>query len=407
MSALKSPRHFFALPVIGMFAMASLLLACAKPPEKVEDIRPVRVIVAHSSNADVNAEFPGQVQARIESQLGFRVAGKIIARKVDVGALVKKGQVLMQLDPQDLQLSQAQAGASLRAYETNRDLANADLKRYQDLRDKNFVSQTVLDSKVTAYKAAQANVEAAQALLRGQSNQTGYGTLVADVDGVVTAVDAEVGQVVAAGTPVVKVAKSGEKEVLIGLPEDKVEALRKLGDVQVRLWSAPGVVIPAKIREISPSADPATRTYAVKVAIPDSATQAQLGMTALVRFSSTMAAAMVKVPLTALFYDQQKSSVWLVENGVVRLVPVQVGNASGNDILLSGGVSDGQRVVTAGVNMLRAGQKVTILGEEIPVAVAAPAAEPIMAAATTAATAGAPAPASAADTAKVAAGAAK
>ena len=182
-----------------------------------------------ASNVDVNAEFSGEVRPRFESRLGFRVGGKITARKVDVGSTVKRGQVLMQLDPQDLQLSQAQALANLRAAETNRDLASAEMKRYQELRVKNFVSQAVIDAKVSAYKAAQASVDAAQAGYRGQSNQAGYATLVSDVDGVVTAVDAEVGQVVAAGTPVVRVARLDEKEIVIGMPEDKVDDLAQGG----------------------------------------------------------------------------------------------------------------------------------------------------------------------------------
>lgn len=364
MFAPKSPAHVPSLYALGILALACGLTGCSKPPDKVADIRPVRVLVAQGSKADVSAEFSGDVRARVESQLAFRVPGKIVKRQVDVGALVKKGQLLMQLDAQDLQLSQAQAGAALRANQTNLDLAQAELKRYQELRAKNFVSQAVWDSKVSACKAAQASVESAQAALRGQANQTGYSTLVADVDGVVTAVDGEVGQVVAAGAPVVKLAKSGEKEVLIGLPEDRVEALRAVNHVQVRMWSAPTVLIAGKIREISPSADAQTRTYAARVSIPDSATDVRLGMTAMVQFTSTLPREMVRVPLTALFYNKQQTSVWLVEGGKVRLVPVQIATANGNDLLLASGVNPGQSVVTAGVNMLKEGQQVTILGAD-------------------------------------------
>ncbi len=342
-----------------------LLSACSKPAEKTEDVRPVRAIVLASSDIDVNAEFSGEVRARVESRLGFRVGGKIVARKVDVGTLVKHGQVLMQLDPQDLKLSEAQALAGLRAAETNRDLARAELKRYQELRSKNFVSQAVLDAKDSTFKAAQANVDAAQAAYRGQSNQAGYASLLSDVDGVVTAVDAEVGQVVAPGTPVVRVARAGEKEVVIGIPEDKVEVLRRVPGVQVRLWANPKDTVAGKIREISPVADPSTRTYAVKVAIPDSLAEAKLGMTAVVQFSSRSATPQIKVPLTALFYEKKTTSVWVVEGGTVKLVPVAVVGTAGNDVVL-GGVKAGQTVVTAGVNLLKPGQKVKILGEDLP-----------------------------------------
>jgi RND family efflux transporter MFP subunit len=344
----------------------AMLGACSKPAEKTEDIRPVRAISLVSSDIDVNAEFSGEVRARVESRLGFRVGGKIVSRKVDVGTLVKKGQVLMQLDPQDLQLSQAQALANLRAAETNRDLAKAELQRYQELRSKSFVSQAVLDAKDSTYKAAQANVDAAQAGYRGQSNQAGYASLLADVDGVVTAVDAEVGQVVSPGTQVVRVAKSGEKEIVIGIPEDKVDTLRRIPDVHVRLWADPKNAVIGKIRELSPVADPSTRTYTVKVSIPDSLAEAKLGMTAVVQFASQTPTPQIKVPLTALFYEKSSTSVWVVENGAVKLVPVTIGGVAGNEIVIATGVKPGQTVVTAGVNLLKPGQKVKILGNDLP-----------------------------------------
>ncbi len=361
------PNKLRPIPaVLAAASVLALLSACSKPAEKAEDIRPVRAIVLASSDIDVNAEFSGEVRPRVESRLGFRVGGKIVSRKVDVGTLVKHGQVLMQLDPQDLKLSEAQALAGLRAAETNRDLARAELKRYQELRSKNFVSQAVLDAKDSAYKAAQANVDAAQAAYRGQSNQAGYASLLSDVDGVVTAVDAEVGQVVAPGTQVVRVARSGEKEVVIGLPEDKVDVLRRVADVQVRLWAHPKDVVAGKIREISPVADPSTRTYTVKVSIPDSLAEAKLGMTAVVQFSSRTATPQIKVPLTALYYEKKITSVWVVDGGTVKLVPVLVAGTAGNDIVLGGGVKPGQTVVTAGVNLLKPGQKVKILGDDLP-----------------------------------------
>ena len=363
MSALKILRP--GAPALALAASLALLLAaCSKPAEKAEDIRPVRAITIHADSVGVSAEFAGEVRPRVESRLGFRVGGKVTSRKVDPGTMVRRGQVLMQLDPQDLQLSQAQAKAGLRASETGRDLAKAELKRYQELRVKNFVSQAVLDAKISSFNAAQANVDAAQAAYFGQSNQAGYATLVADIDGVVTAVDAEVGQVVAPGTPVVRVAKTGEKEIVIGLPEDQVDTLRKVEDVTVRLWANPNVVIPGKIREVSPVADAATRTYAVKVSIPDSAGDVKLGMTARVQFASTTATPMIRVPLTALFHEKSVTSVWIVDKDVVRLVPVQVGGTSGNEVVLSAGVKSGQTVVTAGVNLLKPGQKVKILPQD-------------------------------------------
>ncbi len=349
---------------VALCIAVSALAACSKKVEKVEEIRPVRAMVIAAGNADVVAEFPGEVRARVESRLGFRVGGKIMARKVDVGTIVRRGQVLMQLDPQDLQLAQRQADAAMKSALSNRDLAAAELKRYQELRDKNFVSQATLDSKQTAYQSALSGYDQAVASLRNQSNQTGYAVLTADVDGVVTAVDAEAGQVVAAGVPVVSVAQAGDKEVVIGVPEDKVDALRRSADVRVRLWANPNEMIVGKIREVSPIADAATRTYTFKVALPDSAKDVRLGMTAYVAFAGKTSGDMIRLPLTALYPVNGKTSVWRVENGAVKIVPVQLGGQSGNDVLIASGLAAGQTVVTAGVNLLKPGQKVKILGAE-------------------------------------------
>ncbi len=344
---------------------AAALVACSKPAPPVEDVRPVRVTTLAADTAGERLEFSGDVRPRYESQLGFRVGGKIVERKVDVGATVRRGDVLMRLDPQDLRLAESQARATLRAAETERDLARADYKRHVDLRAQNFVSQAVLDAKQSALKAGQANVDAARAGLRGQANQANYTNLAADADGVVTAIEAEVGQVVQPGSPVVRVARTVEKEVVIGIPEDKVGQLRAARDVTVRLWANEAVAIRGKIREVSPVADPATRTYTVKVAIPENA-EVRLGMTATVELATGgNGAAGLRLPLTALVQHKGASSVWIVENGAVKLVPVQVVGQVRNDVLVTGQVAAGQNVVTAGVNLLRDGQKVRILTADV------------------------------------------
>jgi multidrug efflux system membrane fusion protein len=364
-------RQLVALPVpsskvLSVISLLSLVLlvACSKKVEKTEDIRPVRTIKASLAGSEISTEFSGEVRARVESRLGFRVPGKIVARHVELGSLVKRGQVLMQLDPQDLLLGQAQAKAGLSAAESNRDLAKAELKRYQDLREKNFVAQAVLDAKETSYKAAQASYEQAKAGFSNQSNQAGYANLMADVDGVVTAIEAEVGQVVSAGTSVVRVAKVGDMDVIVGVPEDKINSIRQMTDVTVKLWANSGEIYPAKLRELSPIADPVTRTFVAKIALPDTAKEVRLGMTASVSFGMKSPVSMIPLPLTALLQEKNISSVWVVESGMVRLVPVQIASTSGEDILISGGIQPGQTIVTAGVNLLKAGQKVRMLGVE-------------------------------------------
>jgi RND family efflux transporter MFP subunit len=362
------PRTAMVAASLGITLTLTMGLAgCSKEAPPPEDVRPVRALILVAGGAKATAEFSGDVRPRYESRLGFRVGGKISARKVDVGTRVQRGTLLMQLDPQDLRLGQAQAQASLRAAQTNADLAHAELKRYQDLRSQNFVSQAVLDQKIAAAHSSQSSVEAARAQLREQANQTGYASLESDANGVVTAIDAEVGQVVAPGAPVVRVARTDEKEVVIGVPEDQVDELRHGGEVRVRLWADPNRSIAGRIREVSPVADPATRTYTVKVSIP-AGDEVRLGMTAvvqLVRKASGAADGQVRVPLSALVQNKGASNVWVIENGAVRLQPVQVGGVAGNDVQLAGGVRAGQTIVTAGVNLLKNGQKVKILTADV------------------------------------------
>ena len=341
-----------------------LLASCSRPVEKVEEIRPVRAMVVAAGTGKTIIELAGEIQPRYESQLGFRVGGKLIARKVEVGTLVKRGQVLMQLDPLDLQLAQSQAKAAVSATESTLALAKADLDRYRELRQKNFVSQALLDAKEAAYKSAMASHEQANAGLKVQANQSSYSTLYADADGVITAVQAEVGQVVAAGTPVVKLARTAEKEVRVSIPEDQIEVLRQVTDLAVKTWANSNVAISGRLRELSPIADPATRTYTAKISLPRAGPEIRLGMTASVQFAAP-ALPGIHLPMTALVNSKEGTAVWVVESGVVKLVPVQVASATGTEVLVAQGLSAGQSVVTAGVNQLRPGQKVSLLGQEL------------------------------------------
>ena len=358
-----------SLVQLGRALSASTLLclvlaSCSRPVEKVEEIRPVRAMVVAAGTGKTIIELAGEIQPRYESQLGFRVGGKLIARKVEVGTLVKRGQVLMQLDPLDLQLAQSQAKAAVSATESTLALAKADLDRYRELRQKNFVSQALLDAKEAAYKSAIASHEQANAGLKVQANQSSYSTLYADADGVITAVQAEVGQVVAAGTPVVKLARTAEKEVRVSIPEDQIEVLRQVTDLAVKTWANSNVAISGLLRELSPIADPATRTYTAKISLPRAGPEIRLGMTATVQFA-VPALPGIHLPMTALVNSKEGTAVWVVESGVVKLVPVQVASATGTDVLIAQGLSAGQSVVTAGVNQLRPGQKVSLLGQEL------------------------------------------
>lgn len=357
----------------SVIAMAMLLAACSEKPPVVEDIRPVRAIQIAAAGAETVLELAGEIQPRYESRLGFRVSGKVIARQVEIGSVVKRGQVLMQIDPRDLQLSQSQANASVNAAASNLSLAKAEYERYRELRQKNFVSQAVLDAKEASYKSALATHEQSNAALNIATNQNSYANLIADADGVVTALQAEAGQVVAAGTPVVQLARTGEKEARISIPEDQVELVRQVKEMKVRIWANQSLVLRGQLRELSPVADPATRTYTAKISIPNAPPEVRLGMTATVSFITKADKNLIRLPLTALFNDKNQTSIWVIENGVVRSVPVQVGGVMGNEVVIASGVNAGQMIVTAGVNTLRSGQKVKVLGQELDVKAQLPA----------------------------------
>ncbi|MCA3187350.1 MULTISPECIES: efflux RND transporter periplasmic adaptor subunit [unclassified Cupriavidus] len=350
---------------IGLLAVAGLLAlaGCGKQAEPVEDVRPVRVMQLSPAAGKTDYEFSGEVRPRIESRLGFRVGGKISARLVDVGATVRKGQPLARLDPTDLALAESGARAQYDAAKTDRDLAAADLKRYKELAAKNFISAAELNRRQATFDSAASRLDQAQASLRNQSNQTGYAVLTADADGVVTAIDTEVGQVVTPGQPVIRVAQTAEKEVAIGLPEDQVDMLRGITDVSIHTWSDPHRILPGRVREISAAADPVTRTYPTRVSIPNPPADLRIGMTAVVSFTRTGDAATIRVPLTALLQDKGANHVWIYQpgqggSGTVKPVPVTLGAAQGNLIEVRHGLSPGQTIVTAGVHLLKPGQKV-------------------------------------------------
>ena len=255
--------HSKLFPTALTLVAATLLLsACSKPVPSAEPIRAVKVLTVGVEGMRAGGEFAGEVRARVESRLGFRVGGKIVRRQVELGQRVKAGAILAQLDPQDYQLAAQAAKAQVTAALTNRDLAAADFKRYKELRDQNFISGAELERRDAALKAAQAQLDQAQAQGSAQGNQAAYTTLVADVSGVVTAVEAEPGQVVAAGTPVVRIAQDGPRDVVFAVPEDKVAQIKSGSGVEVRAWGAQASVR-GVVREVAASADPVTRTFAV------------------------------------------------------------------------------------------------------------------------------------------------
>jgi membrane fusion protein, multidrug efflux system len=328
-------------------------------------VRAVKVLTVGAQAFQSGHEFSGEVRARVESRLGFRVAGKIVQRQAELGQRVKAGQVLAQLDPQDYRLAADAARAQVAAASTNRDLAAADFKRYVTLREQNFISGAELERRETTLKAAQAQLEQAQAQLASQGNQARYTTLVADVSGVITGIEAEPGQVVTAGTPVVRIAQDGARDVVFAVPEDKVVAIRPGTDVTVKPWAGAGT-LQGKVREVAASADPVTRTYTVKVAMQGDA-QPPLGATVTVypQALSLAGAQVIKLPTSALRQEGKSTAVWVLDRATmtVKSQPVQVATADGNEAVIAAGLQPGMTVVSAGVHVLAPGQKVTVWQE--------------------------------------------
>ena len=350
-----------------------LLQACSKPVPAEEPVRAVKVLTVGLDAMQSGAEYAGEVRSRVESRLGFRVSGKLLRRNVEMGQHVRAGELLAQLDPQDFKLAADGARAQLAAAATNRDLAIADYKRYKDLREQNFISAAELERRDTALKAAQAQVDQAQAQLAGLGNQTAYANLVADVAGVVTSVDAEPGQVLAAGTPVLRIAQDGPRDVVFAVPEDKVGKLKVGSQVLVQAW-AEQKSASAVVREVAASADAVTRTYTVKVGLTGSENW-PLGSTVTVapKALDRSGPSVIKLPTSALQHDGEKAAVWVLEKATmtVRLQPIAITTADGNEVVVSRGLEPGMQVVSVGAHVLNPGQKVTIYQSKQAAAAAA------------------------------------
>jgi multidrug efflux system membrane fusion protein len=364
-STFAMPTQFMRRSLLLVTA-ALALAACSKPAPTEEPIRAVKVMTVGLASMTSGAEFAGEVRARVESRLSFRVGGKMVRRPAELGQRVLAGQLLAQLDPQDLKLAGEAARAQAAAATINRDLAAADFKRFKELREKNFISGAELERREAALKGAQAQVDQSQAQASGQGNQASYANLIADGSGVVTSVDAEPGQVVGAGTPIVRIAQDGPRDVVFAVPEDKVAQIKLGSGVEVRIWSSK-TVLKGLVREVAASADPVTRTFAVKVAL-DTTQTLPLGTTVSVvpQALDRSAVQVIKLPTTALQHSGKGAAVWVVDatSMTLKLQPVEIATADGNEVVIAAGLQPGMQVVVAGVHVLSPGQKVVIYKEK-------------------------------------------
>jgi RND family efflux transporter MFP subunit len=341
---------------------ALLLAGCGREaPPPSADIRPVRAEQVGVRAEYSGTRYAGEVRARHETELAFRVAGRVQTRAVEVGTQVKAGQVIATLDPQDYALAVGAAQAQLTAAEAEAKLAQQDLQRFSELRAQNFISQAELDRRRTTAEAAQARARQLRAETARQGNQQAYTRLTAPHAGVVTAITLEPGQVVAAGQPVAQLARSGEREVRIDVPENALDALRAARTLTIRLWTAPDVRYAGRLRELSPMADAASRTYSARVSFAEPDAAVKLGMTATVEVGSE-ATPGLSVAQAALFKINGQPQVWVVDRQTLKVAArsVQLGALSGDRAAIVSGLAAGEWVVTAGVHKIAPGQRVRL-----------------------------------------------
>lgn len=350
------------LLVLAAALALAFLAACkdevAKAP--VEIARPVLVQRAAYISREPTRSFVGTIRPRIESDLGFRVAGKAERRLVNVGDRVRRGEALARLDEIDLRLQAEQAEAELRAATASQRQAAAELQRAATLNAQGYTATAVLDRQRAAEAEARSRVLKAERMLNMARNSLSYAVLIADADGIVVATSVEPGQVLSAGQVAVRLAHTGEKEAVVAIPE--AVAVAQGATAAVGLWSKPGSSYAARLREIAPAADPTSRTYLARFSIPTADEAVQLGMTATVALDGKAGDKIVRLPLSALYSQSGGPEVWIVEgDGRLRLRPVVVAAYEARDVLVGSGLSEGDTVVTLGVAKLDEGQRVRVV----------------------------------------------
>lgn len=339
--------------------MAVMLAACHTGNEQTAAARPVLVEHPQPLAGETGEVFPGTVRAREEADLSFRVPGKILTRRANAGEQVKAGTVLATLDAVDAKLNVQAAQAAVNAAQADARLAEAELQRYQELLDKGYISKSAFELKQNTFNLTQAKLDQSRSTLAVVLNQSNYTSLVAPKAGLITSVTAEAGQVVAAGQPVFRLAVGNEREVLIHVPEGRVDVLRKADKLSVTLWSQPGKSYPARLREINLQADRSTRTHDARVSILKPDGSIDLGTTAAVILGERIEQALFIIPLSALGGTKEQPAVWVVEKGKLRLIPVKTVRYLETGVVVAGDLKAEMNMVSAGVHLLVPDQAVT------------------------------------------------
>lgn len=352
------PRHA-SLFVLTFLSLPGLL-ACNGDAAPAREPRPVIVQTVQPEPLNGRDSYHGEIHARHETTLSFRTGGKLLERAVELGETVREGQLLARLDAEDARLAAEAAAAAYRAARDRRDLARLEFERVREIRAQGLVSQSVFDARKAEYDVAEAQLREARKQYELRRNQLAYTELRADTGGVITAVLAEEGQVLAAGQAVFQFARAGEREVWIDVPESRVGELAPGQAAVVELWAQPGRQYAGTVREIAADADPATRTYRVRVALqaPDEALR--LGMSATVRLREASTGTAVRLPLTSLYHLDNRPAVWVFDAkaGSVKLREVDVLRYTEDAVLIGAGLEAGEQVVVRGAHKLHEGQKV-------------------------------------------------
>jgi len=359
---LHTLRRRHSAQIVGLL-LAPLLTACgseAEPP--ATDVRPVRTVTIAERNAAVPIRLTGSIQARDEAPLAFRVSGRMIERDVMLGTRVRAGQVVARLEPQNEQNSLRAARANLAAAEGQLTNARNNLRRQEPLAARGAVSQAELDQAREIFQTASSQVEAAKAQLEFAQDQLGFTALVADAAGVITAVGAEPGEVVAAGRMVVTLAREGGRDAVFDVPGQVLRAAPGNPEVTVMLKDDPAVTAVGRVREVSPQADPVTRTFEVRVGLTDPPPDMMLGATVTGRIEAG-SGAVIDIPAGALTQQSQRPAVWVVDpaTSTVSMRPIDVLRYDADAVVVSSGLAPGDIVVTAGVQALYPGQKIRML----------------------------------------------
>jgi RND family efflux transporter MFP subunit len=332
-----------------------------KVAEKATPSRPVLVATVHYEAESPERSFVGTIKPRIETDMGFRVPGKVAKRLVEVGQTVDVGQPLATLDEVDLKLQAEQAEAELRAATGVQAQASAAETRARELRAKGWATDAQMDQARATADEARARLNRAQRSVELTNNSLSYATITADSRGVVTATLIDPGQVVSAGQTAIRVARFAEKEAVVAIPETLLNRAKE-GTASVSLWSEPNKKYVAKLREIAPNADPATRTYLAKFSLPNAGDSVSLGMTATLTLADPATMRVARLPLSALFSEGRDPSFYVVDDkGEIALKPVTVKFYESNDVVISGGVDEGAKVVALGVQKLDPAQKVRVV----------------------------------------------